>query len=86
MSINSSIHPGRAFMAILVCLPLLASACATPISVKRVDARQVHRELTRDVLSAERPKSRCAFEAKTGEHDEEGQRIALNDQTPRRTP
>jgi hypothetical protein len=55
MRSNSGIHSGQAFMAILVCLPLLASACATPVGVKRVDARQVHRELTRDVLSAEKP-------------------------------
>ena len=36
---------------------LLASACATPISVTQVDPIAVHRELTRNVLSAGEPSS-----------------------------
>jgi pimeloyl-ACP methyl ester carboxylesterase len=36
-------------------LLLLASACATPISVTRVDPQAVHQELTRTVLSAGEP-------------------------------
>jgi pimeloyl-ACP methyl ester carboxylesterase len=35
----------------LIALSLLAGACATPINVTRVDPREVHRELTRNVLS-----------------------------------
>ena len=34
---------------------LIASACATPISVTQVDPITVHRELTRNVLSAGEP-------------------------------
>ena len=34
---------------------LIASACATPISVTQVDPTIVHRELTRNVLSAGEP-------------------------------
>jgi hypothetical protein len=34
---------------------LLASACATPISVTRLDSQAAQRELTRNVLSAGEP-------------------------------
>ncbi len=39
----------------LVCLALLASACATPIGVVRGSTQEVHRALTSNVLSAGRP-------------------------------
>jgi hypothetical protein len=39
----------------LVGILLLASACATPVSVTRVNPRTVHEELTRSALSAEAP-------------------------------
>jgi pimeloyl-ACP methyl ester carboxylesterase len=39
----------------LIALTLVVAACAAPISVTRVDPRDVHRELTRNVLSAGEP-------------------------------
>ena len=46
--------PARGVWALLV-MALTLSACATPISVTRVDPRTVHAELTRNVLSAGEP-------------------------------
>lgn len=46
--------PARGVWALLV-MALTISACATPISVTRVDPREVHRDLTRNVLSAGEP-------------------------------
>jgi len=48
------IRPGRGWLG-LIFLSLIIGACATPISVTRVDPRDVHRELTRNVLSAGEP-------------------------------
>ncbi len=39
----------------LVGILLLASACATLVTVTRVNPRTVHEELTRNVLSADAP-------------------------------
>jgi pimeloyl-ACP methyl ester carboxylesterase len=51
--------PGRwaklAVWAIAPTLFLLAACATTPVGVVRVDPRDVHRELTRDVLSSEEP-------------------------------
>ena len=44
--------PGNT-MALLLCLFLLGSACTTPVGVKRIDPRTVHRALTTSVLSAD---------------------------------
>lgn len=51
--------PGRGIMSpsvntivLLTCVFLIASACATPVGVKRIDPRAVHRALTTSVLSA----------------------------------
>ena len=41
------------FLAFLVCLPLIVVACSTPVGVKRIDPRAVHRTLTTSVLSAD---------------------------------
>ena len=46
--------PARGAWVVLV-MALTLSACATPISVTRVDPRAVHAELTRNVLSAGAP-------------------------------
>ena len=40
------------FLAFLICLPLIVAACSTPVGVKRIDPRAVHRTLTTSVLSA----------------------------------
>src|SRR5262245_17876583 len=40
------------FLVFSFCLFLIVSACATPIGVKRIDPRTVHRALTTNVLSA----------------------------------
>jgi pimeloyl-ACP methyl ester carboxylesterase len=52
--------PGRGIMGppphtilLLACLFLIVSACATPVGVKRIDPRTVHRALTASVLSAD---------------------------------
>jgi pimeloyl-ACP methyl ester carboxylesterase len=42
-------------LLLLSCLPLLVSACATPIGVTRVDTHSVYRSLTASVLSTGRP-------------------------------
>lgn len=36
---------------VLICLFLSVSACSTPVGVKRIDPRTVHRALTTNVLS-----------------------------------
>ena len=41
---------------------LLAAACQTPVGVKRVDARQVHRTLTASVLTTGEPSAPAAQE------------------------
>jgi hypothetical protein len=41
------------FLAFLVCLPLIVVACSTPVGVKRINPRAVHRTLTTSVLSAD---------------------------------
>ncbi|MEQ6410174.1 hypothetical protein ODX41_04000, partial [Salmonella enterica subsp. enterica serovar Enteritidis] len=43
-------------LTVLIGILLLASACATPISVTQVDPTAVQRELTRNVLSAGVPR------------------------------
>src|SRR5262245_22252675 len=46
-------HPGLpSFLVVSLCLFLIASACATPVGVKRIDPRTVHRTLTTNILSA----------------------------------
>jgi hypothetical protein len=40
------------FLVFSFCLFLIASACATPVGVKRIDPRAVHRALTTNILSA----------------------------------
>lgn len=47
-------RPGWGLVGLLA-LSLAVSACATPVSVTRVDPRTVHQELTRNVLSAGEP-------------------------------
>jgi hypothetical protein len=42
-------------LRLLLLLPLLAMACASPIGARRVDARSVHRELTANALSTDHP-------------------------------
>src|SRR5262245_35081534 len=39
-------------LALLTCLFLSVSACTTPVGVKRIDPRAVHRALTTNILSA----------------------------------
>ena len=39
--------------ALLACLFLITSACTTPVGVKRIDPRAVHRTLTASILSAD---------------------------------
>jgi pimeloyl-ACP methyl ester carboxylesterase len=41
----------RRLAVVLIVLPLLLAACATPVTVERVDPRTVHRELTANVLT-----------------------------------
>lgn len=47
--------PGSAGWAALLLTLLLASACSTPVGVKRVDAQRVHRALTANVLTSGEP-------------------------------
>src|SRR5262249_44607190 len=47
------VHPGLPPLLVLsFCLVLSASACTTPVGVKRIDPRTVHRALTTNILSA----------------------------------
>lgn len=48
--LRGALAAGR-FAVVALCATLV-SACATPVGVTRIDPRQVHRELTRSVLSA----------------------------------
>src|SRR5262245_48348654 len=41
--------------AFLLVLPMLAAACGAPVSAVRVAPERVHRELTANVLTANRP-------------------------------
>lgn len=41
-------------LALLTCLFLIISACTTPVGVKRIDPRAVHRTLTASILSADK--------------------------------
>src|SRR5262249_6950189 len=49
------VHPCRhLLLGLSFCLVLSASACTTPVGVKRIDPRTVHRALTTNILSANR--------------------------------
>ncbi len=51
------VKPRQARALVALGVALLAAGCATPVGVRRVDARTVHQRLTANVLSTGRPSS-----------------------------